>query len=139
MSEEKEEKQTSGFSWFLAGLGIGALVGVLYAPKAGRETREDLASGAREGKEYLRQRSQEAASQVSQIVDRSKVQVSEYVDRGREYVDRGKAQWDDFINQSRKVVTEQKEKVVAAVDAGREAYRHSTAEPGEAPSEHPVA
>jgi gas vesicle protein len=138
MSDEKEDKQTSGFSWFLAGLGIGALVGVLYAPKAGRETREDLATGAREGKEYLRQRSQEAANQVTQIVDRSKVQVSEYVDRGREYVDRGKAQWDDFINQSRKVVTEQKEKVVAAVDAGREAYRHST-EPGETPSEHPVA
>jgi gas vesicle protein len=138
MSEEKEEKQTSGFSWFLAGLGIGALVGVLYAPKAGRETREELASGAREGKEYLRQRSQEAANQVTQLVDRSKVQVSEYVDLGREYVDRGKAQWDDFINQSRKVVTEQKEKVVAAVDAGREAYRHSTADPGDVPSEHPV-
>ena len=35
-------EQSSGFSWFLAGLGIGALVGVLYAPKSGRETREEL-------------------------------------------------------------------------------------------------
>jgi gas vesicle protein len=120
-----EEKQSSGFSWFLAGLGIGALVGVLYAPKAGKETREDLATGAREGKEYLRQRSQEAADQVSQLVDRSKVQVDEYVNRGREYVERGKAQWEEFITQGRQLVNEQKEKVAAAVDAGRDAYRQT--------------
>ena len=37
-----------GFGWFLIGLGIGAAVGVLYAPKSGQETREELASSARE-------------------------------------------------------------------------------------------
>jgi gas vesicle protein len=136
MADEKEEKGTSGFSWFLAGLGIGALVGVLYAPKAGRETREGLVTGAREGKEYLRQRSQEAAEQVNQFVDRSKVQVSEYVDRGREYVDRSKAQWEDFVSQGRQIVNEQKDKVVAAGDAGREAYRQTAV--ADAPSERPI-
>jgi len=35
-----------GFGWFLAGLGLGALIGVLYAPKSGRETREDILRGA---------------------------------------------------------------------------------------------
>jgi gas vesicle protein len=136
MSDENE-KGTSGFSWFLAGLGIGALVGVLYAPKAGKETREGLVTGAREGKEYLRQRSQEAAEQVNQFVDRSKTQATEYVERGREYVDRGKAQWEDFVNQGRQIVTEQKEKVVAAVDAGREAYLHTAVD--EAPGERPIS
>jgi gas vesicle protein len=131
-----EEKQSSGFSWFLAGLGIGALVGVLYAPKAGKETREDLVSGAREGKEYLRQRSQEAADQVSQLVDRSRVQADEYVNRGREYVDRGKAQWEDFITQGRQLVTEQREKVAAAVDAGRDAYRHTANSPESTETSH---
>ncbi|MFT4112823.1 YtxH domain-containing protein [Silvibacterium sp.] len=124
-----EEKQSSGFSWFLAGLGIGALVGVLYAPKAGRETREDLVNGAREGKEYLRQRSQEAADQVTQIVDRGRAQVNDYVERGRDYVDRGKAQWEDFLAQGRQVVSSQKEKVTAAVDAGVEAYKHTANDP----------
>lgn len=131
-----EEKQSSGFSWFLAGLGIGALVGVLYAPKAGKETREDLVTGAREGKEYLRQRSQEAADQVSQLVDRSRVQVDEYVNRGREYVDRGKAQWEDFITQGRQLVTEQREKVAAAVDAGRDAYHHTANSPTSTETPH---
>ena len=125
MSEETQS--SSGFSWFLAGLGIGALVGVLYAPKAGRETREDLAASAREGSEYLRQRSREAADQINQIVDRGKAQVSEYVDRSKEYIDRGRAQWDDFVAQSRQFVNEQAEKVSAAVDAGKEAYRHNAA------------
>jgi gas vesicle protein len=119
----EETQSSSGFSWFLAGLGIGALIGVLYAPKAGKETREDLANSAREGGEYLRQRSRDAADQINQIVDRSKVQVTEYVDRGKEYIDRSRAQWDDFVAQGRQFVTDQTEKVSAAVDAGKEAYR----------------
>jgi len=44
-----EENKSNGLAWFLAGLGVGALVGILYAPKSGRETREDLIAGAREG------------------------------------------------------------------------------------------
>ncbi len=131
----EETQSSSGFSWFLAGLGIGALIGVLYAPKAGKETREDLAASAREGSEYLRQRSREAADQINQIVDRSKAQVSEYVDRGKEYIDRSRAQWDDFVAQGRQFVSDQTEKVSAAVDAGKEAYRHTadTSENEQAP------
>lgn len=121
-----EEKQTSGFSWFLAGLGIGALIGVLYAPKAGKETRDDLVSSAREGTEYLKQRGREAADQVSDLVDRSKAQVNEYVGRSKEYVERGRAQWDEFVNQGRQFVSEQTNKVSAAVDAGKQAYQNTT-------------
>jgi gas vesicle protein len=129
----EETQSSSGFSWFLAGLGIGALIGVLYAPKAGKETREDLANSAREGSEYLRQRSREAADQINQIVDRSKLQVSEYVDRGKEYIDRSRAQWDDFVAQGRQFVSDQADKVSAAVDAGKEAYRHTSAAEGQQP------
>jgi gas vesicle protein len=121
-----EEKQSSGFSWFLAGLGLGALIGVLYAPKAGRETREELLSSAREGTEYLKQRGRDAADQVGDLVDRSKGQVSEYVDRGKEYVERGRAQWDEFVNQGRQYVNDQGGRVSAAVDAGRQAYQSSS-------------
>jgi len=57
-----EDNKVQGLAWFLAGLGVGALVGILYAPKSGRETREDLATGAREGTEYLRARTRQAVS-----------------------------------------------------------------------------
>ncbi|MGA2086830.1 MAG: YtxH domain-containing protein, partial [Terracidiphilus sp.] len=70
-----EENKSYGVAWFLAGLGVGALIGILYAPKSGRETRQDLLNGAREGTEYLRNRTQQAAEEVSALVDKTKEQV----------------------------------------------------------------
>ena len=121
-----EDNRAQGLAWFLAGIGIGALVGILYAPKSGRETREDIASGAREGTEYLRVRTQQAAQEVSALVDKSKQQVSalvdkgkeqvtEYVERGREAVDRGRAQWEEFVERGKNLVADQTNRVTAAV------------------------
>jgi gas vesicle protein len=100
-----EENKGQGLAWLLVGLGVGALVAILYAPKSGRETREDIARGAREGTEYLRARSKQAAEQVGMLVDKGKEQVGEYVERGRSFVG------------------DQSNRVAAAVEAGREAYR----------------
>ncbi len=115
-----------GLAWFVAGLGMGALLGILYAPKSGRETREGLANSAREGAEYLRNRTQQAAEQVGVLVDKGKEQVGEYVDRSREVVDRGRAQWEEFVERGKNLVTDQATRVTAAVDAGRQAYKAST-------------
>jgi gas vesicle protein len=127
-----EENKAIGVAWFLAGLGVGALVGILYAPKSGRETRDDLASGAREGTEYLRARTRQAAEEVSALVDKSKEQVNEYVERGREAVDRGRAQWEEFVERGKTLVSEQTGRVTAAVDAGRQAYKANNGPGGEA-------
>jgi len=118
-----ECNKSNGVAWFLAGLGIGALVGVLYAPKSGRETREDLITGAREGTEYLRNRSRDAAAQVGTLVEKGREQVGEYVEKSREYADRGRAQWDEFVERGKTLVQDQTTRVTAAVDAGRQAYR----------------
>ena len=119
-----------GVAWFLAGISIGALVGVLYAPKSGRETRDDLACGARGGSEYLRNKSKDAAKQVGAFVDKGKGQVNDYVDRGRDVVDKGRAQWADFVERGKSLVNDQTSRVGAAVDAGREAYKSATSESG---------
>ena len=129
MSEDSSNGQ--GVAWFLAGLGVGALIGVLYAPKSGRETREDLAQSAREGSEYLRARSRQAAEQVGQIVDKGKEQVGQYVGRGREVVDRGRAQWEDFVERGKNIVSDQTTRVGAAVEAGRDAYQANAQKPAE--------
>ena len=63
-----EESKIHHLAWFIAGLGVGAVVGILYAPKSGRETREDLVNGAREGTEYLRARTRQAAEQMGDLV-----------------------------------------------------------------------
>jgi gas vesicle protein len=95
------DSNSNSFLWFLAGLGVGAVAGVLYAPRSGNETREALLSKAEEGREYMRHRAQNARSQASELVD-----------RGR-----------DMLNQ-------QKDQFRAAYDAGRQAYHEATTEPG---------
>jgi gas vesicle protein len=123
-----DERQGGTLGWFVAGLGLGALIGVLYAPKSGRETREDLAAGAREGTEYIRARSKEAAEQMGTYVDRGKSQVNEYIDRGKSYANRGRSHWDEFVSKGKDFVSQQGDKVSAAVEAGRKAYRSTTDE-----------
>jgi len=82
-------------------LGIGAVAGILYAPRSGSETREALRSKAEEGRELVRGRAREAREQAS-----------EWVDRGRE------------------VLSQQKEQLRSAYDAGRQAYHEATAKEG---------
>jgi gas vesicle protein len=108
-----EDSKAVGLAWFLAGLGVGALVGILYAPKSGRETREDILNTAKEGTEYLRNKSRDTAHQVG------------------EYVDKGRAQWEEFVERGKNLVSEQKTRVSAAVEAGREAYKTAGVEPVE--------
>jgi len=88
------DNDSNSIGWFLAGLGLGALVGVLYAPKPGRETRETILQSANEGREYLTNRTQDFKGQVGQ-----------YVQKGRDTLSRSK------------------EQISSAVEAGRQAYR----------------
>ena len=84
----------SKVSYFLVGLGIGALVGLLFAPKTGEETRDYLAQKAEEGKEYAQRKARELRERAEDLVDRGK-----------------------------NVAMRQKDSLSAAVDAGREAYQ----------------
>lgn len=94
-----ENNGGSSFLWFLAGLGIGAAVGVLYAPRSGEEMRGMIRERAETGRDYVVTRGREAREQVN-----------EWVDRGRDVLQR------------------QKDQLNAALDAGRQAYREATSE-----------
>src|SRR5439155_23175821 len=73
---EEQEQGVSRLAWFLTGALIGAAVAVLYAPKAGKDTRNYIAEKTQQGKEAV-----ETAS--DSIVEASR----EMFDRGRELVD----------------------------------------------------
>lgn len=83
----------SKISYFLVGLGIGALVGVLFAPKPGDETREYLSKKAEEGKEYAQKKARELRERAEDLVERGK-----------------------------QAASKQKDSLTAALDAGRDAY-----------------
>jgi gas vesicle protein len=95
------DRDGNSFVWFLAGLGLGALAGVLYAPRSGAETREALLARAEESREYMRSRARDAKAQAQQ-----------WADRGRE------------------AVSQQKEQFRAAYEAGRQAYHEATTDTG---------
>ncbi len=92
----------AGFLWFLAGLGIGAAVGILYAPKSGGELRAQLREVAEDGGNAVRDRARQAREQAGT-----------WADKGR-----------DYLNQ-------QKDQIRSAVEAGRNAYREATTESAE--------
>src|SRR5579872_4946452 len=84
----------SKITYFLVGLGVGALVGVLFAPKSGEETREYLSKKADEGREYAQRKARELRERAEDIVERGK-----------------------------QAAARQKDTLSAAVDAGRDAYQ----------------
>jgi gas vesicle protein len=72
---------TSKIGFFLAGVGIGAIVAVLYTPKSGKETRRLIALKTGEGKDYLQSRGKDLRRQAEDAVDRGKEFVSKQKDR----------------------------------------------------------
>jgi gas vesicle protein len=119
---------TGGFGWFLAGLGLGALVGVLYAPKSGKETREELVAGALEARDRANQLYAQGVDQAGQYVEQGKQVAGEYVDRGKEYYDKGRSQWTQYVEKGKDLIQTQADAAKAAVEAGKEAYVAKTSE-----------
>src|SRR5580658_2788608 len=62
----------SKVSYFLVGLGVGALVGVLFAPKSGEETRDFLTKKADEGKDYAQRKARELRERADELIERGK-------------------------------------------------------------------
>lgn len=76
--------------WFLTGLGLGAAVGMLYAPLSGEDTRELIGRKAEEGRDLMTRKSGELRQQVTDIADRGRQAVNRQVDQFQAAVDAGK-------------------------------------------------
>jgi gas vesicle protein len=96
MSEEGSGASNLGF--FLAGLGLGAIVALLLAPKSGKEAREFLAGKAEEGRDFVKSKAEDLRRQAGGAVEKSK-----------------------------DIVTKQKEMLSAALEAGKQAYEEEKA------------
>ena len=95
---------------FLAGTGLGIGLGILLAPKSGRETRDAIRERVGEGQDYLARQRRDLSRDVSRKASNLADQASSYVEKGKETIEGYGAS------------------VAAAVDAGREAYRTTVAE-----------
>jgi gas vesicle protein len=87
----------SKVSFFIVGLGVGALLGILFAPKSGDETRDYLSSKADEGREYAQKKARELRERA-----------------------------DDLLTRGKEAVSKQKDALASAVDAGKETYKRES-------------
>ncbi len=128
-----EDKDTASIGWFVAGLTLGALLGVLFAPKSGKETREDIVQGAREGRDYLTERGREVQEHFGSAVERGKDQLDDLTGRAKDKLNRGRSAWSGLAERGRDVLDSfggQTDRI-AAMEAGKEAFRSSINEAGE--------
>jgi len=95
------DDHNKNIGWFLAGLGLGTVIAILYAPKSGRETRKAIVAGVDDGREYLVSFGRNTRRQISNLVASGK-----------------------------KLVTTKKRQGNTAVDAGREGRHGAAAEKG---------
>ena len=77
--------------YFLSGLGIGATVALLWAPKSGSETRADLTDSLAEGREYVRQQASDINDALAGTIQRGKEVVRETSKMAADAFDQGKA------------------------------------------------
>src|SRR5437764_10335692 len=119
--KEIDMEERSGFGYFLLGLGIGVAAGILWAPRAGDETRQLIADKAGEGADYLKTRAGESADYVKNRAGEG----TEYI---RQRTDDLKQSAADLYEKGRSTVTRQKDTINAAVEAGKQAYRDAVSD-----------
>jgi gas vesicle protein len=77
-------------TYFVAGVGIGAAVALLFAPQSGEETRKQIAEKAQEGKDYVASRGREIRKQAEDLVDQGKDLVNKQKSRLADVLESGK-------------------------------------------------
>ena len=102
-------------TYFLIGAGIGAAVALLFAPKAGRELRGDIADTARKSVDYGKQGAQYVGDVATSVA-------SQTAQRAQDLYGQTAQKAQDLLDAGRETITAKREQLASAIEAGREAY-----------------
>ena len=101
---------------FAIGVGVGATLGILFAPKAGDELRGELYDNAREGLNQAVSKGREWAGRAQDVAgDTINKARNQAASQGREWADRAQRAANDAADQVR-----------GTVDSAKEGYREAT-------------
>ncbi len=116
--EEYRRRESSAgekLTYLLIGGGIGAVVALLFAPKAGFELREDIADVTRKGVEKGREAAAQVGTRAGEYYDTTRTRASELYQTAEE-----KAKV--LAEQAREATTAPRNSLSAAIEAGKQAY-----------------
>ena len=108
-------KNLTGLGCFAVGAGIGAALGILYAPRAGKHTRARLSSSANRTLHRVDEMRQDVRGYMSELVDdvaetvvssigtckeaggEGGERVNQTLDKVRERIDRGRERVEEYV------------------------------------------
>ena len=104
--------QDRGVAYFVAGIGFGiaagSLIGLLYAPQAGRRTRREIAAALKDGADYVKSKAEDTADHIQKQTSHLRNEARELLDRGKSAIEDGTAG------------------IESAIAAGTKLYRQAT-------------
>jgi gas vesicle protein len=79
---------TSRLTWLIAGVGIGALAGILLAPRSGEDTRDWISGKYDDGVDSVKAKVKRTRRRVGDWIDQGQEQVTDAVNAGGEALKR---------------------------------------------------
>ena len=113
--ENEGSNAASKLTFLLAGVGIGAVVALLFAPKSGVELREDIADATRKGIDKTKET-------AAQLQDRAGEYYEATRERATDLYATAKESAGDLTEKAKSVAAGTANPFTAAIEAGKQAY-----------------
>lgn len=114
--QEREETSTSTkLTYLLVGGAIGAVVALLFAPKSGKELREDIADATRQGLEKGKEAAAAFGEKAGEYYEVTREKAGELYHEAQEKVG-------EIGEKAKEAVAGAKNPFSAAIEAGKDAY-----------------
>jgi gas vesicle protein len=131
------ERHSGGASPFLWGLLMGAGAALLFAPRSGEQTQEEIRRRARQLRSAAEQRVDSVRGSVSDTVARTRSQFQDRIDGVRETVEARAQQAREAMDSSRRVATDAGSEIRRRVEHAREELNAATAAASRDPAVSP--
>jgi len=83
-----DNAESSVAAAFLVGIGVGAILGILFAPKSGKDMRRLISRKAEKSADYVSSKGKEWRDQAEDLVQKGFKTAEKLADRGKSLADR---------------------------------------------------
>lgn len=125
------EKQGTSMGAFLFGAALGAVAGVLFAPRSGEETRRELEEGADKVRQDAEEKLTELRQEVEQAYDRAREEMKARLQGARSELEGRGKQAEDVYRAGRDAAREAREELQHRMDEAKAARRAELGEESE--------